>query len=209
VASRRRIGVLIRDPRPEEATVIKAGETLTNPVTKERMTFLKTAAETNGEYVLIELSAAPEAVVAAAHVHPAQTETFEVISGRLGAKVGRKNVLAGAGDVLVVDPGTAHKWWNAGDDELVFRTEVRPALGFEQLIETMFSLAADGKTNKKGMPNPIRLAVIANNHFGDVQLPVVPRWMQRAALALGAPAGRLFGYQPNYVPAGEAAAATA
>ena len=30
-----------------------------NPVTKEQMTFLKTAAETNGEYVLIELRAAP------------------------------------------------------------------------------------------------------------------------------------------------------
>jgi quercetin dioxygenase-like cupin family protein len=189
--------------------VIKAGDTLTNPVTKERMTFLKTAAETNGEYVLIELSAAPEAVVAAAHVHPAQTETFEVLSGKLGAKIGRKRVQAEAGDVLVVEPGTAHKWWNAGDGELVFRTEVRPALQFEQLIETMFSLAADGKTNKKGMPSPIRLAVIANHHFGDVQLPVVPRWMQKAALALGAPAGRLFGYQPNYVPAGEPAAATA
>ena len=37
----------------------------------------------------------------------------------------------------------------------------RPALGFEQLIETMFSLAADGKVNRKGMPNPLRLAVIA------------------------------------------------
>ena len=31
--------------------------------------------------------------------------------------------------------------------------EVRPALQFEQLIETMFALAADGKTNEKGMPN--------------------------------------------------------
>ena len=29
--------------------------------------------------------------------------------------------------------------------------EVRPALQFEALIETMFSLAADGKTNRKGM----------------------------------------------------------
>ena len=189
--------------------MIKAGDTLVNPVTKERMTFLKTATETNGDYVLIEMRAEPEAVVAAAHVHPSQTETFEVLSGKLGAKVGRRKVEAGAGDVLVVEPGQAHKWWNAGDGELVFRTEVRPALEFEQLIETMFSLAADGKTNKKGMPNPIRLAVIANHHFGDVQLPLVPRWMQKAALAMGAPVGRLFGYQPTYAPAGEAAAATA
>jgi mannose-6-phosphate isomerase-like protein (cupin superfamily) len=189
--------------------MIEAGDTLTNPVTKERMTFLKTAAETNGDYVLIELNAAPGAVVAAAHVHPSQTETFEVLSGTLGAKLGREQVEARAGDVVVVQPRVAHKWWNAGDDTLVFRTEVRPALGFEQLVETMFGLAADGKTNEKGMPNPLRLAVIANHHFADVQLPVVPRWLQKAALALGAPTGRLLGYAPHYAPAGESAAATA
>ena len=182
--------------------MIEAGTTLTNPVTKERMTFLKTAAQTKGEYVLIELDAAPGAVVAAAHVHPSQTETFEVVSGKLAAKVGRKTVEARAGDVVVVQPGVAHKWWNAGEESLVFRCEVRPALGFESLIETMFGLAADGKTNKKGMPNPFRLAVIANHHFGDVQLPVVPRWLQKAALAMGAPMGRLAGYTPQYVPAG-------
>ena len=28
--------------------------------------------------------------------------------------------------------------------------EVRPALQFEQLIETMFALASDGKTNSRG-----------------------------------------------------------
>ncbi len=188
--------------------MIQAGDTLMNPVTKERMTFLKTATETNGEYVLIELRAAPGAVVAAAHVHPHQTETFEVISGTLGAKLGRKTVEAKAEGVVVIQPRAPHKWWNAGEDELVFRAEVRPALQFERLIETMFGLAADGKTNKKGMPNPLRLAVIANHHFEDVQLPVVPSWMQKAALALGAPIGRSLGFQPRYAPAGEFAAAT-
>ena len=38
----------------------------------------------------------------------------------------------------------------------------------------MFALAKDGKTNKKGMPNPFRLAVIANHHFDDVRLPFPP-----------------------------------
>ena len=178
--------------------MIQAGDTLYNPVTKERMTFLKTAAETNGEYVLIELRAAPGAVVAAAHVHPHQTETFEVISGTLGAKIGRKTVEAVAEGVVVIEPKVSHKWWNAGEDELVFRAEVRPALQFEQLIETMFGLAEDGKTNRKGMPNPLRLAVIANEHFDDVRLPVIPAALQRAALAMGAPLGRMFGYQATY-----------
>lgn len=71
---------------------------------------------------------------------------------------------------------------------------MRPALGFESLIETMFTLAAEGKTNRKGMPNPLRLAVVAKAHFDTVRLPFPPAWLQRAALGLGAPLGRLLGY---------------
>ena len=180
--------------------MIQQGQTIANAVTGERMTFIETSRSTGGEYVLIELRADPGAAVAAAHVHPGQWERFEVVSGRLGAKVGGRKVEAGPGEVVGIAPGTAHTWWNAGDDELVFRCEVRPALKFESLIETMFSLAADGKTNKKGMPNPFRLAVIAKAHFDTVQLPVVPAWMQKAALSMGAPLGKALGYGPTYEP---------
>jgi quercetin dioxygenase-like cupin family protein len=181
--------------------VISKGQTLVNVITGERMTFLQTSAETDGEYVLIELRAEPEAFVAAAHVHPAQVETFEIVSGTLGARVAGKEITAHAGDVLVVEPGQAHKWWNAGEKELVFRCEVRPALRFESLIETMFALATAGKTNKKGMPNPFRLAVIAQAHFDTVRLPFPPALIQRISLALGAPLGRVLGYEPTYGPA--------
>ena len=180
--------------------MIEKGQTLVNPVTGERMTFLETATETDGERVVIELRADPGGAVAAAHVHPSQWETFSVVSGTLGAKVAGEQGEFGPGQTLGVAPGVAHTWWNAGDDELVFRCEVRPALQFESLIETMFSLAAEGKTNKKGMPNPFRLAVIANAHFDTVQLPVVPAWMQKVALAMGAPVGRAMGYGATYVP---------
>ena len=79
--------------------------------------------------------------------------------------------------------------------------EIRPALQFESLIETMFALAADGKTNRKGMPNPLRLAVIANAHFDTVRLPFPPALLQRFALGLGAPLGKALGYGAVYVPA--------
>jgi len=181
--------------------MINCGHTLTNPITGESMTFVTTSRETGGKYVEIELRADPDAFVAAAHVHPAQTERFEVIEGTLAAKVAGNTVEAKPGDVLVVEPGQAHKWWNGGDSELVFRCRVSPALQFESLIETMFALATDGKTNKKGMPNPFRLAVIANAHLDTVVLPFPPVWMQKVALAVGAPLGRLLGYGPGYAPA--------
>ena len=141
--------------------MINAGDTIVNPITGERIVFHKTSASTGGECVEIEVFVQPGGVVAAAHVHPYQTERFEILGGTIGMKVGRKKIEARYGDVLTVEPGTAHKFWNAGDDQLHFVCVVSPALQFEQLLETMFALAADGKTNRKGMPNPLRLAVIA------------------------------------------------
>jgi quercetin dioxygenase-like cupin family protein len=186
----------------EEADMINPGDTIVNPVTGERIVFHKTSASTNGEFVEIEVFVQPGGVVAAAHVHPYQSERFEILGGTIGMKVGRKKIEARYGDVVTVEPGTAHKFWNAGDDELHFVCVVRPALQFEQLLETMFALAADGKTNPKGMPNPLRLAVIAKANFDTVRLPLVPAWMQRTALALGAPMGRLAGYEATYAPEG-------
>ena len=185
--------------------MIRKGQTIENPITGERLRFLETSAETNGEYVLVETTVQPNGFVAAAHVHPNQTETFEIESGTLAFKLDGEEIVAGPGESVTVPAGSAHKFWNAGDTEAVFVCEVRPALGFERLIETMFGLAADGKTNKKGMPNPLRLAVIANAHFDDVRLPFPPQWMQKAGLAMGAPLGRLMGYSPTYEGTGEAA----
>ena len=101
---------------------------------------------------------------------------------------------------MLVPAGTPHKFSNVGEETAHFVCEVRPALGFEQLIETMFSLAEDGKVNKKGMPSPLRLAVIAKHHFDDVRLPFPPAWLQRVGLVMGAPLGRLLGFRPTYQP---------
>ena len=182
--------------------MIHAGDTIENPITGERIVFNKTSAETDGEAVEIEVYVRPGGVVAAAHVHPYQTERFEVVSGRIGMKLGGRRLEAGPNDIVVVEPGTPHKFWNAGDDELHFVCVVRPALQFEQLLETMFALAAYGKTNRKGMPSPLRLAVIAKANFNTVRLPLIPDWMQRTALAAGAPIGRLAGYEDTYTPTG-------
>jgi quercetin dioxygenase-like cupin family protein len=190
--------------------MIHAGDTLANPVTGEVLIFHETSAETNGRSVRFETIVEPDGFVAAPHVHPYQTERFEVLEGEIRLRVGRETLEAGPGDIAVVAPGTSHRFWNAGDTEARFLCEVAPALGFESLIETMFALAAEGRTNRKGLPpNPLRLAVIAKAHFDTVRLPFPPAAVQRLGLALGAPLGRVLGYAPTYVPAGAAPAATA
>ena len=153
--------------------MIQSGDVLHNPVTGETVHFLRTAAETDGELVEIEVTVQPDGAVAAAHVHPYQSERFDVLEGTLEFRKGRETIVAGAGEVVTVGAGSIHHFSNAGDTPARFRTIVRPALQFERFLETMFALAADGKTNRKGMPNPLRLAVIANAHFDDVRTAVL------------------------------------
>jgi quercetin dioxygenase-like cupin family protein len=189
--------------------MIRTGDTIQNPVTGERITFLATSRDTDGEAVVIETVVQPKGFVAAAHVHPFQSERFAVAEGKLGLKVAGKKRTLGPGEIALVEPGKAHRFWNAGEDEVRFVCEIRPALEFESLLETMFGLAADGRTNRKGMPNPLRLAVIAQAHFATVRLPFPPAWLQKAGLALAAPVGLLLGYRPTYEPAAGTAAVAA
>jgi quercetin dioxygenase-like cupin family protein len=180
--------------------MIHLGDRLENPVTGEVLIFHRTSEETGGESLLVETIVRPRGFVAAAHVHPYQTERFEVLEGLLGLRVGEQELLAKRGDVALVPPGAPHRFWNAGEGAARFLCEMRPALRFESLIETMFTLAAEGKTNRKGLPNPLRLAVIAKAHFDTVRLPFPPAGLQRAALAVAAPLGRLFGYRETARP---------
>jgi mannose-6-phosphate isomerase-like protein (cupin superfamily) len=184
--------------------MIRAGDSIENPVTGERIVFRKTSAETNGEAVVVECFVKPNGFVAKAHVHPTQDERFEILKGSLMFKLDGKELPAGPGDRILVPAGSTHQFWNASEEEAHFVCEIRPALKFEKLVETMFALAADGKTNRKGMPNPLRLAVIARDTFDTVQLPFPPVWMQRTGLAVGSWLGRLVGYRPTYVPAAPA-----
>ena len=50
--------------------MIRAGDSIHNPVTGERIVFRQTSADTGGEAVVIETFVEPHGFVAAAHVHP-------------------------------------------------------------------------------------------------------------------------------------------
>src|SRR4051812_49824569 len=96
--------------------MIRSGDTIYNKVTGERITFLATSADTDGEAVVIETVVQPDGFVAAAHVHPSQTERFAVAEGTLGLKVDGKTLELGPGDVAVVEAGKAHQVWDHGGE---------------------------------------------------------------------------------------------
>jgi quercetin dioxygenase-like cupin family protein len=182
------------------------GQILENARSGERITFRQTAGDTDGELLAIDLELAAHGRVPALHVHPGQEERFEVRSGRMRFRKGLRNVVAEAGDVVIVPPGTAHKFANIGDQTVVVHVEVRPALRMEDLLETAAALAADGHTTRRGMPKPLDLALFAHEFRHEISGAFRPLWLQRMMLAPLVGLARRRGLDERYPSAASAAA---
>ena len=163
---------------------ITPGETLENPVTGERFTFTDTAATTDGELLAFDFALRPGGAVPISHVHPIQTERFEVTSGRMRFRVGRRTVIAEPGDVVQVEPGTRHSFANDGDEEATLRVEVRPALAMERMFADVITMARAGRMTRRGMPrNLLDLALLARTYDREAHAPLLGVRLQRILLA--------------------------
>jgi quercetin dioxygenase-like cupin family protein len=164
--------------------MIKPGDTIENPVTGERFTFTHTAASTDGELLAFDFALRPGGAVPIPHVHPIQTERFEVTEGRMRFRVGLRTVIAEPGDVIEVAPGVMHSFANAGDTEAKLRVEVRPALKMEEMFAEVVALAEAGQMTRRGMPrNPLVLADLARRYDQEAHAPLMSVGVQRALLA--------------------------
>jgi quercetin dioxygenase-like cupin family protein len=186
----------------KEYPVAKAGDIIENPVTGERITFLKTTKETNGELLRFE-DVLPPGFSIFEHFHPHQEERHEVLSGTLRGRVGAQERNYAEGERVVGPARVSHAWRNpSSEEELRIISEIRPPLAFETILETSFGLARDGKTTKQGIPkNPLQLAVLVDEMRGMFYSSRVPVAVQEAILtlfAVVASVGRLLGYKARY-----------
>ncbi len=185
----------------------RAGETIENPVTGERITWVETAQTTAGELLSFDLYIAPGAAVATEHFHARQEERFLVSAGTISLEAARERRKVSPGEEATVPAGVPHRWWNEGQEEAVVRVELRPALDTEAFFETFFGLGRDGKTNSKGIPGLLQIAVAFRDLGASCpSLTKPPPALQRAVFATLAPLGRLLGRRavyPEYSPGHE------
>ena len=73
------------------------GQVIENPVSGEKITFRRTSADTNGELLEFDIELTPDGHVPGMHVHPAQEERFEVLSGTVRFRKGLRRITATAG----------------------------------------------------------------------------------------------------------------
>ena len=176
----------------------RAGDVFENPVTGERGVVRVGTEESGGELLVVDLYVRPGGAVIGEHVHPTIHESFRVVRGRVGFRVDGRESVAVPGSRLHVPPGTAHDWWNTGDEETHVIVEMRPGARFEEAIQNSFGLAQDCKTNAKGMPNLLQLVAFAREFEDVLYFTKPPRMVQKILFAMLAPIANLLGYRGSY-----------
>ena len=176
----------------------EAGDALENPVSGQHLIIRNTTQDTGGELLEVEsVYTKPTPSRPPVHYHPLQEERFKVLSGGLNVLVdGRERTLE-EGEVLIVPPGVPHQMWAAEAGARV-NWQTRPALETEAFFETIWGLAKDGKVSDKGVPNPLRAALIAREYEDVFRLASPPWAIQRLLFGSLALVGRLLGYQAEY-----------
>ena len=169
-----------------------------NPVTREHAVVLELPWQNTEGRAVAELTALPGARVAGEHLHPALDERFSVLRGELTVvRDGRRSVLH-AGESAHIAPGVWHDWWNEAQEDAVVRVEITPGERFVHMIETLFGLAREGHVNAKGMPNPLQLALTAQEFSDVIVFHKPPQAVQRLVFSALTPIARRRGYRATY-----------
>jgi quercetin dioxygenase-like cupin family protein len=127
-------------------------KTYQNPDIGDKVTFIRTSDETNGEYTLVDVELAAGGGNSL-HYHRSFSEKFEPLEGDLSVQVGKQQKVLRVGEKYTVAPMILHKFQNKTDKPIKFRVELRPGhTGFENCIKIAYGLASDGRTKKGGMP---------------------------------------------------------
>jgi quercetin dioxygenase-like cupin family protein len=178
--------------------VAHEGDVIENPRRGERVTMLGTAGDGDAS-LRMRIEQDPTTATPPLHLHPRSTERLAVEAGTLSYRFGKDAPRkAQAGEVVVVDPGVAHTWWNDGPDRLVMTAELDPAGRFETFLETIYGLTRDGRVGANGRPSLLQAAVVFREFRRDFELATVPRPVQRLVFPLLALIGRARGLRAAY-----------
>jgi quercetin dioxygenase-like cupin family protein len=176
----------------------KAGDVIENPVTGERVVVRVGTEDSGGDLLAVDGYIRPGGAVTGEHVHPAIDEHFTVLRGPVGFRIDGHESIADPGKRLHVPAGTAHDWWNAGEEEAHVRVEIRPGARFEEMALNLFGLAQDGKTNSKGMPNFLQAAIFAREFSDVLYFTNPPLWVQHLLFGVLAGVAHALGYRGSY-----------
>ena len=166
----------------------------------ERLTFLRRVPGPAGDRIEAENVVKPGAGPPM-HVHHYQEEALTVQQGRIGyQRLGEPAQFAGPGETVVFKPGEAHRFWNAGKDDLRCTGYIEPADNVEYFLTEIF---ASTKRSVRGRPNPFEAAFLTRRYRSEYAMVAIPAAVQRFVFPVLVAVGRLLGRYTRYADAPE------
>lgn len=127
------------------------GDTLTMP-DGTAFSIVESVADSDGERVEFEVTMAPGALGPPRHFHPAQQESWTVLSGELSIQLDREWHTLRSGESRTIPAHTVHTLRNRSTQPVRFRDRHEPALDFQDYIEDLDQLRVSGRvTSQRGL----------------------------------------------------------
>lgn len=174
--------------------------TIENGTGGERLTFLRRVPGARGDRLEVENVVKPGAGPIM-HVHYHQEEALTVEQGRIGyQRLGEPARFAGPGETVTFQAGEAHKFWNAGEEDLRGRGYIEPADNIENFLGAIFE---SQKRSGGSQPNPFDAAFLARRYRSEFGMAEIPAPVQRFVFPVQVAIGRLLGRYEKYADAPE------
>ena len=174
------------------------------------MTFLGVSTDANGVEQLSVLSRVAPGHGPPAHVHHQQDEEVTVREGRIGWVVGGgPEQFGGPGDTVRFPAGVEHRFWNAGEEDLIAEGTVNPPDNFEWFLTQIY---ASTKANGGERPGLFDSAYLLTRYGSEFAMTDIPKPITKVLFPVVAAVGRLLGRAdrfagaPEPLPAAEAVA---
>lgn len=191
------VDFVFRSPIPPAMSHYSYPHTIDNGA-GERLTFLRRVSGPNGERLEVENVVQPGSGPPM-HVHHHQAESLTVTSGRIGyERPGEPAKFAGPGETVTFAAGDAHRFWNAGSDELRCTGYIEPPDNIEYFLTELY---ASTKRNGGHRPDPFDAAFLVRHFRSEFGLLVVPALVQGLIFPLQVGIGRLLGRYERYANA--------
>lgn len=166
----------------------------------ERLTFVRRVQDPAGDRLEVENLVKPGSGPPM-HVHYYQEEALTVQQGRIGyERPGEPPQFAGPGETVVFEPGEVHRFWNAGEEDLLCTGYVQPADNLEYFLAAIYRLQRESGGSR---PDPFEAAFLMRRYRSEFGMTEIPALVQRFVFPVLVIVGRLLGKYRKYADSPE------
>lgn len=161
----------------------------------EKLIFKEVKKEPDGDRLLVENYVTPGSGPVM-HTHWLQDEALTVINGQLGYQIqGQPARYAGEGETVVFEKGTAHRFWNSGQEVLHCKGWLKPA---NTIVFFLTSIYAAQNKSGTARPEQFDAAYLMTRYATEYDLPDVPKFVKKTIIPITYFIGKALGKYKHF-----------